>query len=188
MTRLDLQGIDRFDHVGIAVRDLAPAIAMFRDIMGATLVMGGDDERLAMRTMMWKLPVQFKVELLCPLSPDSYIAKFIDKKGEGFHHATIFVPDVERAMADLLARDFELVDTDLSQPTWRETFVRPKSGFGCLFQFVDSSLDNWLTPNPDVTVDAILAGEWKWFRNQTWHVSALPDDYGSDRRPVTFTG
>lgn len=181
-------GIARFDHVGIAVRDLERAVTTFRDLMGGVLVMGGDDIRLGLRTIMFKLPVSFKIELLWPMHDESYIARYIEKKGEGFHHATIFVDDVEAKIAEMLALDYELVDTDLSQPTWRETFIRPKSGHGCLFQFVDSTLDNWLTPNPDVTIEAILGGEWRWFRNQTWHVSNLPSDYGSDKRPVTFKG
>ena len=55
--------------------------------------------------------------------------------------------------------------TDLSRPTWRETFLRPKSGFGALFQFVDSNLD-WGTPVPGITEEAVLSGKVVWKDNR----------------------
>ena len=92
---------------------------------------------------------------------------------------SIFVPDVEATIAELTATGFETVDTDLRLSSWSETFVRPKSGFGCLFQIVSCDLD-WLTPHPTATVEQVLAGEWRWWQTNIWHIDDLPPDYPTD--------
>ncbi|WP_420637986.1 VOC family protein [Candidatus Poriferisocius sp.] len=168
--------IQRFDHIAIAVRSLGAAVPLFRDVFGGQFVMGGDDVPLGIRTAMFKLPATVKVELLEPLSEQSYLHRYIERHGEGFHHATIFVDDVEATIADLEAAGYEVVDTDLQEPHWRETFVRPSSGHGCLFQIVNSEL-GWLEPHPHCTVEDVVAGRWRWWRSQVWHVDHLPSGY-----------
>lgn len=168
--------IRSWDHIGIAVRSIEAAVPLFRDVFGGQFVMGGDDVPLEIRTAMFKLPATVKVELMEPLDEQSYLHRFIDKHGEGFHHATIFVDDVEATIVDLEAAGYEVVDTNLREPHWRETYVRPKSGHGCLFQIVDSEID-WLEPHPHCTVEDVIAGKWRWWRSQIWHVDQLPDGY-----------
>ncbi len=171
--------IVRWDHVAIAMRSIEQGIPFFRDVLGGVFIKGGDDLLLRTRTLMFKLPVAVKVELMQPLDEHSYLHRHIERRGEGFHHATIFVPDVEATIAELTATGFETVDTDLRLSSWSETFVRPKSGFGCLFQIVSSDLD-WLTPHPTATVEQVLAGEWRWWQTNIWHVSDLPSDYPTE--------
>ena len=141
--------VQKFDHIGIAVRDLARAAELYGDVLGGELVRGGDDLELGLRTMQFKFPPGIKVELLTPIG-DSYLARFLDKHGEGFHHATIFVPDVHQAVAELESRGFEVVDFDATMDTWQEVFVRPASGFGALLQIV-SSVSDWASPVPGMT-------------------------------------
>lgn len=175
--------IIRYDHLGLAVHSIERALVLYGDTFGGVFLSGGDDMRLGMRTVQLKLPGDLKIELLQPLDGNSHMAAFLERHGEGFHHATVLVPDVEVMIGKLTANGFELVDTDLSAATWRETFVRPKSGFGCLLQIVDSTLD-WLAPHPTCTLEGVLAGEWRWWRNRTWHVDDLPDDYDGTRSDV----
>ena len=170
--------IQRADHMGIAVNSIVDAIPLYRDVFGGTLITGGDDYYLGLRTIQYKLS-NLKIELLEPLSQESYLAKYLEQHGEGFHHMTLFVDDVSLTLKDLNSHGFETVDTDLKSPTWRETFVRPKSGFGCLIQVVDSSL-SWSDPHPTMTVNQILNGEWRWWESQVWHISMLPDGYPDD--------
>lgn len=172
--------IIRYDHIGLAVRSIERAMVLYHDVFGGRFLSGGDDMALGMRTVQLKLPGDLKIELLEPHDEDSYIAAFLDRHGEGFHHATVLVPDVEVMIDELTANGFELVDTDLSADTWRETFIRPKSGLGCLIQVVDSTLD-WLTPHPTCTFEGVLAGEWRWWQNRVWHVDDLPEDYSDAR-------
>lgn len=176
-------GTIRYDHLGLAVRSIEAALPLYMDVFGGTFLVGGDDTRIGMRTVQVKLPGDLKIELLEALDDESYIAKFIERRGEGFHHGTVLVDDVEATIEDLTSRGFELVDTDLSASTWRETYIRPSSGFGCLIQVVDSTLD-WLTPHPTCTLEGVLAGEWRWWGNRAWHVDDLPEGYDGTRTRV----
>lgn len=150
-----------FDHIALAVRSLADAARLFRDVFGATFVSGGDDEKLDMRSAQYLLPPGTKIELLQPLTEDCALARYIEKHGEGFHHATMFFDDIEQLIPRLDEAGFEVTDTDLSDPGWRETYLRPSSGFGALFQFADTNLD-WANPIPGITEEAVLAGRVVW--------------------------
>lgn len=163
-TRDALAGIvERVDHVALAVDDLAGAIRLYHDVLGGQLIAGGDDEGLRIRTVQLRFPPGVKIELLSPLDETSYLAGYLAKHGPGFHHLTCFVRSVPEAVDRLTEAGFEVVDTDLgSKPGWRETFVRPSSGFGALVQLAESDLE-WSQPLlPDATVDDVLAGRVVW--------------------------
>ena len=169
-------GIKRFDHVAIAVWDLAEAVALYHEVMGATLIGGGDDERLGIRTVQLKLPPGTKIELLAPLDDTSYLHGYLSKHGPGFHHMTCYVDDVEKAAAQLEERGFETVDTDVSQRHWKETFVRPSSAFGTLLQLAASDLvwDEPVMPE-GAGIDDVLAGRIAWSDTRpTWRSDARP--------------
>jgi methylmalonyl-CoA/ethylmalonyl-CoA epimerase len=173
--------VRRFDHVAIAVRDLARAAELYGDVLGGELVRGGDDLELGIRTMQFKLPPGVKVELLTPIG-DSYLARYLDKHGEGFHHATIFVADIHAAVAELGEWGFEVVDFDPAMPTWQEVFVRPSSGFGALLQVVATTSD-WSRPTEGITREAILAGEWRWMNNDCVPAADVEDQSLTSTRP-----
>jgi methylmalonyl-CoA epimerase len=139
--------IHHWDHVGLAMRDPRRAIELFRDVFGGQFIVGGDNLQIGIRSLVFKLPAKVKVEFLSPLYPDSYLAKYLEEHGEGFHHATLFVDDIVSTIQDLEAHGFETVDTKLDDSHWLETFLRPKSTFGCLIQVVQSDLD-WYEPHP----------------------------------------
>lgn len=179
--------VRRFDHVAIAVRDIARAAALYGDVLGGVLVRGGDDFELGLRTVQYMLPPGVKIELMTPLG-DSYLARYIDKHGEGFHHATIFVADVHVAVAELEAAGFEVVDFDPTMPTWQEVFVRPASGFGALLQIVATTLD-WSAPVEGLTMDGVLAGEWRWLNNHVVRADEIERNaLTSVRPPKNFAG
>jgi methylmalonyl-CoA/ethylmalonyl-CoA epimerase len=168
--------IDRVDHIGIAVRSIASAVPLYRDTFGGTLMYGGDDRRLGIRSVVYIL-ASFKVEILEPLSSESYLADFIERHGEGFHHITLAVDDVSETISDLTKSGFEVVDTDLSsRELWQETFIRPSSGFGCLIQIVKTPI-SWDEQHPTMTIEQVLNGEWLWWQSQIWHETMLPEDY-----------
>lgn len=157
--------VQRIDHIAIAVRDLRPAVALFHGVFGAEFMHGGDDPRIDIRTVQLRMPPGIKVELMTPTAPTSYLQAFLDKRGEGFHHMTIFVDDVEQTIVDLSGVGIETVDTNLSHPKWRETFVRPSQGFG-LLQVVDS-IGDWMTPSTEYTLDDVLEGRIVWRDHST---------------------
>jgi methylmalonyl-CoA/ethylmalonyl-CoA epimerase len=154
--------VEYVDHVAIAVRSLRDAWHLFGETLGGQFLGGGDDDVIGLRTIQLKLGGR-KIELLEPLGEDSYLRRYLDKRGEGFHHLTIVTEDVEEADRALRGAGFETVDMNLGRPVWRELFVRPKSAFGALLQIADTTRDDWGEPNPNgVTVEDVFAGRAYW--------------------------
>lgn len=161
------------DHVCIAVRDAARACRLFIDVMGGTFVGGGDNPRLGVRAVQIKLGA-VKVELLEPLDPDGYLAAYIDRHGEGFHHLTLYTDDVVAADATVTAAGFETVDLDTDHPSWLETFTRPSSTFGALIQ-LSTPRDPWPDAMPGVTLSDVLEGAVHVLDNVvTWKKDGSP--------------
>lgn len=155
---IDVRSID---HVAIAVRSMPDAVRLFHEVFGGEYIAGGDDVTLCIRTIQFKFPPGVKVELMTPTHPDSYLQGFLDEHGEGFHHLTIFVADLVEAIDELQRNGYELVDTNFRSARWRETFVRPKSGFGTLLQVVDTNR-RWDVPQAEISLESVLAGDVVW--------------------------
>jgi len=123
------------DHIGIAVGDLAQALAFYRDALG--LEVEPPEEVPSQRVRAHFVPVgEATIELLEPTSGDSPIAKFIEKRGPGVHHVTLRVDDIREALGRLKARGVRLIDQ-----TPREgaegaliAFVHPASTHGVLVE------------------------------------------------------
>ena len=97
------------DHVGIAVSDLQASLAFFTDVLG--LHVEETEEVAAQRVRATFLSTgQSTLELLEATSPDSAIAKFIEKRGVGMHHIALRVDDIEAALAHLKSRGIRLID------------------------------------------------------------------------------
>lgn len=155
--------VRRFDHVAIAVRDLQAASTLFLDVLGGELIAGGDDEPLGIRTMQVRFPPGVKVELLTPLDETSYLHAYLEKHGEGFHHMTCMVDDVEDTARRLTEAGVGVVGTRSGTDFWDETYIRPSSGFGTLVQLATSPLV-WTEPlMPDGASAAdVVAGRIAW--------------------------
>ncbi len=155
--------VTKTDHIAIAVHDLRDAVKLFIDTMGGTFVAGGDSTNEDIRTVQLVVG-GLKIELMQPIGHDSYLQRFLDKRGQGFHHMTIFVEDLHEAIATLERDGYETVDTDDSSPRWAETYVRPKSGFGTLLQLVQTN-KSWGDPFPGITLEDVLNGDVHWRDN-----------------------
>jgi methylmalonyl-CoA/ethylmalonyl-CoA epimerase len=85
------------------------------------------------------LPIgETQIELLEPLSPDSPIAKFLDKRGPGIHHIAIRVDDIEQALAQFKAQGARLIDESprMGAGGCLVAFIHPSSGNGVLLELV----------------------------------------------------
>jgi methylmalonyl-CoA epimerase len=123
------------DHIGIAVQDLGAALAFYRDALG--LEVDAPEEVASQRVRAHFLPVgQAALELLEPTSPDSPIAKYVEKRGPGLHHITLRVEDVHAAVAQLKARGIRLIDEQPRPGAEGSTiaFVHPASTHGVLVE------------------------------------------------------
>jgi len=122
-------------HIAIAVREADPLVAILVGALGATR---GEEELLdggALRVVFVRLgPVTF--ELLEPRSPDHTVARFLDKRGEGLHHVSLSVGDLEAALAGCRAAGVTLID-ETPRPGAhgsRIAFLNPNSLRGVLVE------------------------------------------------------
>jgi len=126
------------DHIGIAVIDLDEALEFWRDQLGLELHGVETVEQQKVKTAF--LPVgDTEVELLQGTDPESPVAKFIEKKGEGIHHIAIRVDDLEGAIAELKAKGVRMIDETprLGAGGARIAFVHPKSSRGVLLELCE---------------------------------------------------
>jgi len=123
------------DHVGIAVKDLAAALAFYRDALGLHVEVPEDVASQRVRAHF--IPTgQSSLELLEATAPDSAIAKYVEKRGPGLHHITLRVDDIRAALEQLKARGVRLVD---EQPRAGAegalvAFIHPSSAHGVLVE------------------------------------------------------
>jgi len=125
------------DHLGIAVKSLAAAKAIYEKL-GLSVSPEETVEHEQVRLVM--VPVgQSRLELLEATSPDSTIAKFIAKRGEGLHHVCLRVPDLSSAVARLKKDGVRLVSEDIKVGAGghKYVFVHPASAGGVLLELAE---------------------------------------------------
>jgi methylmalonyl-CoA epimerase len=123
------------DHVGIAVTNLEEALGFFRDALG--LEVEKPEEVPTERVRAQFVPTgPASLELLEPTSPDSTIARFIDRRGAGLHHITLRVDDIHGALQQLRDRHVRLIDQE-PRPGAEGAivaFIHPSSAQGVLVE------------------------------------------------------
>jgi methylmalonyl-CoA epimerase len=125
----------RLDHVGIAVRDMAAALAFFRDALGLDVEPPEDVPSQQVRAHVIPLGGP-ALELLEAAGPASPIARYLDRRGPGIHHITIAVDDIHAVLARLKARGVRLVD-ETPRPGADGAlvaFVHPSAAHGVLVE------------------------------------------------------
>ncbi|HEX9508016.1 MAG TPA: VOC family protein, partial [Myxococcales bacterium] len=97
------------DHVAIAVKDLPRAIAVYRDALGLDLAEEEEVAEQQVRTAIFGRGMG-RIELICPTTEDSGVARFLAKRGDGLHHLCIEVEDIDASLAQLKAQGAPLID------------------------------------------------------------------------------
>jgi methylmalonyl-CoA epimerase len=126
------------DHIGIAVKSL-DAARIYQDL-GLTVEHTETVESQQVRTAFLSVGGS-NLELLEPAGPDSPIARFIEKRGEGIHHICLRVDDIEAHLGTLQAKGYRLINNQ-SVPGahgCRVAFLHPSAGNGVLIEL--SQLD-----------------------------------------------
>jgi methylmalonyl-CoA/ethylmalonyl-CoA epimerase len=122
-------------HVGIAVKDLEVSTKLFETLLGKPL----DREELVpdqkVRAAFFEMG-ELAVELTAATDPGSPTAKFIEKRGEGIHHLSFVVEDVEKELARLRSAGFRLIDEKprVGADGHAVAFLHPKSTNGVLIE------------------------------------------------------
>jgi methylmalonyl-CoA epimerase len=121
------------DHVAIVVKDLDAAIRLYRETLGLELTQVEDVVEQQVTTAIFGQGMG-RVELICPTTKDSGVARYLEKRGEGLHHICIEVEDIEAAMAALRAAGAPLIDQAPKPGAGgaRVAFVHPKGTHGVL--------------------------------------------------------
>ena len=125
--------IGRFDHIGIAVHSIEAARPFFEGTLGAKFRHMRDNPSGDFRVGIFDLH-DFCIELLEPVNPDGFLARYLDKRGEGVHHITLQTPDLKRKVLAMEEEGIRVVDKHLDDPTFMDAFISPKSAHGVLFQ------------------------------------------------------
>jgi methylmalonyl-CoA/ethylmalonyl-CoA epimerase len=122
------------DHLGIAVKSLQQA-RQFYEQLGLEVV---SEEVVAHEKVKVALiPVgESRIELLEPTGPDSVIAKYLEKRGEGLHHVAIHVPDLVHALETLKAAGTRFISDEIKIGAGGHlyVFVHPSSAGGVLLE------------------------------------------------------
>ena len=102
--------ISHIEHLGIAVKSIEAALPFYEGVLGLKCYSVEVVEDQKVKTAFLKVG-QTKIELLEPTSPESAIAKFIEKKGEGIHHIAYCIEDgVANALAEVSEKGVQLID------------------------------------------------------------------------------
>lgn len=129
--------LTEIDHIAIAVRDLEAAIAYYEKAFGATVDHREVVESDGVEEVLMKVADSY-IQLLTPTSPDSPVAKSIEKRGEGLHHIGYRVDNCAEALASMIAAGATAIDK-APRPGSRGTtvaFIHPKGSFGTLIELV----------------------------------------------------
>jgi methylmalonyl-CoA/ethylmalonyl-CoA epimerase len=129
--------LTEIDHVAIAVNDLEAAIAYYRETFGAEVDHREVVESDGVEEALLKVADSY-VQLLTPTTPESPVAKYLAKKGEGLHHIGYRVADCGEALDAVKAQGGRVID-EAPRPGSRGTtvaFVHPKTSFGTLIELV----------------------------------------------------
>ncbi|MCS7228402.1 MAG: methylmalonyl-CoA epimerase [Candidatus Kryptonium sp.] len=135
--------IKKISHVAIAVKNLEEAISTFSKLTGIENYHIETVEEQKVRVAIFKVG-ESRIELTEPTSPDSPVAKFIEKRGEGIHHIAFEVDDIEKELERVKEKNFQLVD---STPRYGANncliaFIHPKSVNGVLVELTQEMSEN----------------------------------------------
>ena len=128
----------KINHIGIAVKSIEEALKFYSERLGL-------ESREVVEVPEQKVKViglqigESRIELLESTSPDSPIAKFLAKRGEGIHHIAFEVTDIEKRLEELKEKGVRLIDERPrpGAPNTRIAFIHPKSTQGVLIELVE---------------------------------------------------
>jgi methylmalonyl-CoA epimerase len=135
----DQHHLGRVHHVAVVVRDLDAALRFYRDGLGLELELvlpvEPDHVRIAF------LPVgESKIELVEPTDDTTGVARFLESRGEGFHHVCFEVPHLADALTRLAIDGVELIDTvPRKGAEGPVAFLHPRSCHGVLIELIEAS-------------------------------------------------
>ncbi|NNF85508.1 MAG: methylmalonyl-CoA epimerase [Winogradskyella sp.] len=135
--------MNKIEHIGIAVKNLNESNALFEALLGKAHYKTEGVESEGVLTSFFKIG-ETKIELLEATNPNSPIAKFIEKKGEGIHHIAFDVENIENEIQRLEAEGFKVINATPKNgaDNKRVAFLHPKSTNSVLIELCQERTDN----------------------------------------------
>jgi methylmalonyl-CoA epimerase len=130
----------RIDHVAIIVRNIEQALVFYRDALGITPseIKEVPTEQVRIAFLPMGGPGGSELELIEPITPNSSLTRFLEKRGEGLHHICLEVADIDAALAEMQEKGVPVLD---KQPRiaagGRAIFLHPKGTNGVLLELLE---------------------------------------------------
>ena len=130
--------VNYIDHVGIAVNDIEAALEFFGQVFDTPSAQVKELADQGVRATLIQVG-QTRLELLEPITPESAVGRFIERRGEGLHHLALNVSDIGAKLRMLENRGLRLVDKEPREGlSGTIAFIHPASVFGVLTELVES--------------------------------------------------
>jgi methylmalonyl-CoA/ethylmalonyl-CoA epimerase len=131
--------VTRIDHVSFATHSIDDSLRWFQALFGAREVRRMPVPAEGYTFAELELPnSQVGFELIEPLGDGSFVARFLEERGPGFHHITIEVENVDAAAAAMRAQGIHPFGGVRGSGHWRQTFIHPRDSKGILIQLVQA--------------------------------------------------
>lgn len=132
--------MDNIDHIGIAVKDLDERVTYYTNVLGMKLINVEEVESEQVRVAFIDAG-NTHIELLEPLTKESAIYKYLEKRGEGIHHIALAVIGIEQEMEKMRGEGARLLSEQpkIGAGGAKVVFIHPKSSYGVLYELVDRS-------------------------------------------------
>jgi len=128
--------IKKVHHIGIAVKDLKESVALFERLLGLKAHVE-DAPCQKVTEAVFKIGEGIEIDLVEPTGPDSAVAKFLEKRGEGLHHIAFEVDDIDKDLRAMEGKGVQLIDKQgRDGVAGKIGFLHPKSVNGVLVELV----------------------------------------------------
>lgn len=126
------------NHIGIAVKSLDESVKIYRNLFGLGEPKIVEMKEMKLRVAIFKMET-YNIELVEPMSPDTTIAKFLEKRGPGIHHLCFNVDKIEEKLEMLKANGVILIDEKprIGAMGHKVAFISPKSTNGVLIELTE---------------------------------------------------
>ena len=130
----------RIDHVAIIVRNIEQALIFYRDTLGIapSEIKEVPTEQVRIAFLHMGGPGGSEIELIEPITTDSSLSNFLEKRGEGLHHICLEVDDIDTALAEMQEKGTPVLDkVPRIAAEGRAIFIHPKAANGVLLELVE---------------------------------------------------
>jgi methylmalonyl-CoA/ethylmalonyl-CoA epimerase len=132
--------VEKIAHLGIAVRELEPALEFYQGRLGLTLLETKEMPERGLKIAFLQVG-EVLLELLAPLHENSEVSRFLEKRGEGIHHLCLQVDDIVHALSDLNEKGVRLINDEpaIGAEGCPVAFLHPKSCHGVLLELLEET-------------------------------------------------